>query len=136
MERPQPITFGYQWLSCTAQLANCRRVDTDRRYTPRPADRGRRLIFFVEARNRDGARNAQATTGVIGARATAPRNVVAPSISGTAREGRVLTANPGTWTGTAPIGFTYQWQRCDANGNNCATIAGATPERPGSSRRT
>ena len=63
---------------------------------------------------------------MIGARATAPRNVVAPSISGTAREGQVLTANPGTWTGTALIGFTYQWQRCDANGNNCATIAGAT----------
>ena len=27
---PQPITFGYQWLRCTTQLANCRRVDTDR----------------------------------------------------------------------------------------------------------
>ena len=56
--------------------------------------RGRRTrtaadLHVVEARNRDGARTAQASTGVIGARATAPRNVVAPSISGTAREGRV-----------------------------------------------
>jgi hypothetical protein len=123
---PQPITFTYQWISCTSQLANCRRVDGDRRYTARASDQGRRLIFHVEARNRDGARTAQATTGVIGARATAPRNVVAPSLSGTAREGQVLTANPGTWSGTAPIAFTYQWQRCDSNGNNCATIAGAT----------
>lgn len=123
---PQPIAFAYQWIRCTAQLANCRRVDNDRRYTLRPADQGRRLIFNVEARNRDGARTAQATTGVIGARATAPRNVVAPTLSGTPREGEPLTANPGTWSGTQPIAIAYQWQRCDANGGNCAGIAGAT----------
>ena len=122
----QPITFAYQWVSCTAQLANCRRVDNDRAYAVRSSDQGRRLIFHVEARNRDGARTAQATTGVIGARATAPRNVVAPSLSGTAQEGQILTANPGTWSGTAPIAIAYQWQRCDANGGNCAGIAGAT----------
>ena len=26
----------------------------------------------------------------------------------------------------APITYTYQWQRCDADGANCADIAGAT----------
>jgi hypothetical protein len=123
---PQPITFRYQWIRCTAQLANCRRVDNDRRYTPGSGDQGRRFIFHVEARNRDGARTAQATTGVIGARAVAPRNAIRPSISGTAQEGQALTANPGTWTGSQPIAITYQWQRCDANGGNCANIAGAT----------
>jgi hypothetical protein len=123
---PQPITFGYQWIRCTAQLSNCRRVDNDRRYALRSADQGRRLIFHVEARNRDGARTAQATTGVIGARPTAPRNVVAPTLAGTPREGQILTANPGTWSGTQPIAITYQWQRCDANGGNCGDIAGAT----------
>ena len=63
---------------------------------------------------------------MIGARATAPQNAVAPSLEGVAREGEALTANPGTWTGTAPIAITYQWQRCDANGGNCGDIAGAT----------
>ena len=122
----QPITFRYTWVSCTAQLANCRTVDDDRSYTPVASDRGRRLIFHVEARNRDGSRAARAETGVILARAVAPRNTIAPSIGGVPREGEALTANPGTWTGTAPISFAYQWVRCDANGGNCAAIAGAT----------
>jgi hypothetical protein len=122
----QPITLAYKWFSCTTQLANCRQVDNDRGYSVRGSDQGRRLIFHVEARNRDGVRTAQATTGPIAARPAAPRNVVAPSLSGLAREGETLTANPGTWNGTQPIAITYQWQRCDANGGNCANVAGAT----------
>jgi acetyl esterase/lipase len=27
----------------------------------------------------------------------------------------VLTANPGTWSGTAPISYAYQWQMCNGN---------------------
>jgi prealbumin domain-containing protein len=47
-----------------------------------------------------------------------PANTVAPSITGSSQAaGDVLTANPGTWTGTAPISLAYQWQRRDAAGN-------------------
>jgi hypothetical protein len=56
----------------------------------------------------------------------APVNTTAPTIAGTARDGDTLTANEGVWTGTDPITFTYQWQRCDANGLNCANLVGAT----------
>lgn len=56
----------------------------------------------------------------------APTNTTAPSISGTPRDGETLTANEGTWTGDEPMTFTYQWQRCDGNGLNCANLAGAT----------
>lgn len=49
-----------------------------------------------------------------------PENVVAPSISGTAQVGQQLTCSPGTWTGTAPITFSYQWRR------NGTAISGAT----------
>jgi hypothetical protein len=55
--------------------------------------------------------------------ARAPANTTAPTISGTAQQGQTLTASPGSWTGTDPITYTYQWQRC---GSSCANIGGAT----------
>jgi surface protein len=43
--------------------------------------------------------------------AVAPSNSVAPVISGSASVGSILTTTDGTWTGTLPITFTYQWYR-------------------------
>jgi hypothetical protein len=40
-----------------------------------------------------------------------PLNIVLPSLSGSPVVGQVLTCSDGTWTGTIPITFTYQWQR-------------------------
>jgi hypothetical protein len=63
--------------------------------------------------------------GTATAAVTRPQNTVRPTVSGVAKQGEVLTADPGTWTGTQPIAFTYQWLRCDTNGANCANIIGA-----------
>ena len=38
----------------------------------------------------------------------------------------MLTASTGTWTGTTPIGYAYQWQSCPAGGAACTAITGAT----------
>jgi hypothetical protein len=52
-----------------------------------------------------------------------PVNAAAPTVSGTAKAGSVLTASRGAWTGTQPIDYGYQWQRCAPG---CVNIPGAS----------
>jgi hypothetical protein len=61
----------------------------------------------------------------LGQASAAPSNTSLPSISGSARDGSLLRASHGSWTGS-PTSYAYQWQRCDAQAGNCASIAGAT----------
>src|SRR5215216_2392129 len=55
-----------------------------------------------------------------------PVNTSPPTISGTPQDGQTLTAAPGSWSGTQPITYADQWQRCDSSGANCAPVSGAT----------
>jgi hypothetical protein len=58
--------------------------------------------------------------------ATKPSNTSPPSISdGTPQDGQALTAHNGKWTGTNPISYAYQWQRCDSSGGTCQDIGSA-----------
>jgi hypothetical protein len=58
--------------------------------------------------------------------AVAPTNTVLPVVGGNANTGSTLSTTNGTWIGTAPFTYSYQWQRCDASGNACGNITGAT----------
>jgi len=58
----------------------------------------------------------------------APSNNSAPSISGGTTIGSVLTANPGTWAGSTPLSFQYQWQTCGSTGGSCHALSGATAQ--------
>jgi hypothetical protein len=57
-----------------------------------------------------------------------------PTISGRPIVGNVLTASNGSFTGTGPFNYSYQWLRCPAsgsggNGEGCTAISGATFKR-------
>ncbi len=54
-----------------------------------------------------------------------PVDVTPPAITGTVDVGQTLTVTPGAWS-NPDVALTYQWQRCDGAGANCAAIAGAT----------
>jgi hypothetical protein len=65
----------------------------------------------------------------------APRSVVAPTITGTAKVGRVLTGARGSWSGVPSAITSAQWYRCtkagtttptSANLTGCSAISGAT----------
>jgi hypothetical protein len=67
----------------------------------------------------------------------APTRGIAASVSGTAKIGKSLTAKNGSWSGTAPIAYTYKWYRCSVVGKTvaitaptssakCSVISGAT----------
>lgn len=55
-----------------------------------------------------------------GGGAVAPTNTVAPTVTGTAVVGQTLSTTDGTWTGTTPITYSYQWYR------GASAISGAT----------
>ena len=81
----------------------------------------------VTATNSAGFAQATSAPGGGGAvQADPPVNTAVPTVSGTLEDGSTLIAGNGSWSGTLPIDFTYQWQRCDADGTDCEDIAGAT----------
>ena len=49
----------------------------------------------------------------------------APTISGSAQQGQTLTAAAGTWSGSTPMTYSYQWQRCNSSGGSCTSVAGS-----------
>ena len=122
-----PTSYAYDWLRCGSGGANCVHIGaTGKRYTLTSADIGHTIRSQVVAANASGSTSATSTaTRVISANGAKPTNTSAPRISGNAQEGQTLTATS-TWSGTQPITYNYQWNRCDSAGNGCAAIAGAT----------
>ena len=53
-----------------------------------------------------------------------PLNTALPRIAGTPLVGQTLTAENGTWVGTPPIEYAYQWYACTMSG--CEAIVGQT----------
>ena len=57
---------------------------------------------------------------------TAPASTAAPTVSGPAEQGQTLSAAAGSWSGTTPMTYGYQWRRCNTSGGSCANVSGET----------
>jgi hypothetical protein len=130
-----PMSFEYQWQRCSSG-AICSSIPgaTAPSYTLVSADVGMNIRVGVTATNPYGSTTAysnqtaavtsSSTSGGTTA-GTAPSNTTAPTVSGTAQQGQTLSASAGTWSGTTPMSYAYQWQRCTSS-TSCSSISGAT----------
>ena len=55
-----------------------------------------------------------------------PVDTALPTVSGAAKQGKVLSAKAGSWSGLEPVTFAYQWLRCNGVGGECVGIGSAT----------
>ena len=108
-------------------LSTCADIggSTGTSYALTPSDIGSTVRAVVTATNATGptAASSLATT-TIGP--LAPTSLSSPTVSGTAKHRQQLSATPGSWRGSAPITYAYQWQRCDLAATPCTNILGAT----------
>ena len=118
-----PMTYAYQWQRCSSSCSNISGA-TVGTYSPVAADVGDTLDVKVTASNTAGSALATSKkTATIAGSPVAPSNMAKPTVSGTAQQGSQLTASTGTWSGTTPMTYAYQWQNCSPS---CSNISGAT----------
>jgi hypothetical protein len=122
-----PTSYAYAWSRCDASGGSCAPIATATAatYTAVSADVGHTLRVTVTAKNTEGSGTATSAPSAVVSDKTSPMPTTAPSISGTPTVGSTLTASQGTWTAN-PTSVAIAWLRCNANGDDCATIQGAT----------
>jgi hypothetical protein len=117
------ITTARRWQRCAPLGVDC--VDLTATATTlvlTSADVGFTFRTRVTATNPDGS--TEALSGLTPVVAPAlPSTTALPVVSGTAREGQLLSTTAGTWKGTPAIAYAYAWQRCVAG--VCSAIGGA-----------
>ncbi|PYY56475.1 hypothetical protein DEJ17_10715 [Curtobacterium sp. MCSS17_011] len=112
---PAPTTKKYRWLRDGDSIRNA----TGSRYTATASDHGHKLSVSITG-SRTGYTTATRTQliGVV-VRGDAPKFTARPSVSGTTRNGGVLTTTKGSWN-TSGLTARYEWLR------NGKVVAGMT----------
>jgi hypothetical protein len=120
----QPITFSYQWQSCVGRTCSDIPGATQSSYRAATAQIGQKLRVLVTATNAAGSAVAASKRSAL-VEPGPPVDVSAPGVSGLPILEQTLTAEVGTWAGTGPFEYTYQWRGCNLLGE-CENISGAT----------
>ena len=123
-----PISYTFTWQRCSGSGGSCADITgaTAQTYPVTSSDVGSTLRIVVAAANSAGSSSAASSpTGTVAAADTPPSVTTQPDPHGTAQVGQTLTVDNGSWKGTTPLTYTYQWQRCTSSGT-CTNISGAT----------
>lgn len=113
-------SYSYIWQSCDEKGEGCQNLfgGDSAYYTVRPTDVGYTLRILVVAVGKNTVQAASKTTSVVPL-----ENLTPPTINNlTPGWGYSIYAAIGTWTGDGNT-YNYQWQRCDAVGQNCTNIS-------------
>jgi hypothetical protein len=148
-------TTRYQWYRCDPTYANgyygpqepnpyCFEIlgATSTTYTQTPDDDGMVVGVAEFQTNSAGSAFVRLSGEPTHPQPTAPRNLVPPTLSGTAVQGTILTALTGTWTGYPTPTISVRWVLCRSsspvfahhtlwygppeNGMRCTTLATGT----------
>lgn len=120
------LSFAYRWWRCHAEnFESCVSDFNEGESDLLTGDLGEYELVEVTARNGRGEESTVRSSYLGPVEfGPLPPQPGEPRITGEAAIGQTLTAEPGSWGGTAPITYTYQWQRCNGEGEECA---GFTP---------
>src|SRR5205085_2720714 len=117
----QPTSYSYQWQRCNSEGNSCAASAgaTTQTYVSVAADVGHTIRVQETASNAGGPRPPAPTPPSADLTPPGPVNSAPPTISGTPQQGQTLTEIHGAWT-NGPTSYSYQWQRCNSEGNSCA----------------
>jgi hypothetical protein len=121
---PPAATITDQWEVCTPVCAAIA-GQTGATYTVATTDVGHTIVVVETATDPTSpAPNSASATSAPTATVLPlpPANTAPPTIAGTAQQGQMLTASPGTWSNN-PTVYAYQWNSC--TGTVCTAITGA-----------
>jgi len=111
---PGTVAFAYQWLRDGTPIDSA----TAASYTTTEADAGSTITVSVTG-SESGYDSATMVSAPFGPIVAGTLTSATPTITGTAKVGKTLTAHPGTW-GPGSVALAYQWLR------GSQPIAGAT----------
>jgi prepilin-type N-terminal cleavage/methylation domain-containing protein len=123
-----PTSYTYQWQRCSGGgLSNCTALSgaTSSSYVLTSADVLNSIRVKVTAGNSVGS-TTTASSPVGPVNGEPPSNSVLPTVPANPQDGQLVTASKGTWSGTSPLAYSYQWQVSPDGVNGWSSIAGAT----------